>query len=162
MDIVDKDTRSRMMAAVRSKDTAPEVSLRHALFRDGYRYRLHRKDLPGKPDMVFPKHHAVVFINGCFWHHHGCRETNIPASRRAWWQRKLGQNRQRDATVLTKLHEAGWRTLVVWECSLRVASVRRETVRGRVTQRIAAFLNSERHNMEIAGPAAARLQRAAP
>lgn len=83
MDIVDKAIRNMMMAAARSKDTAPEVSLRHSLFRNGYRYHLHRKYLPGMTDMPFPKHHTVVFVNGYFCHHHGCRETNIPALRRA-------------------------------------------------------------------------------
>ena len=139
------------MAAVRSKDTAPEMSLRRALFRKGYRYRLHRKDLPGKPDMVFPKHHAVVFVNGCFWHYHGCRKTSIPSSRRTWWRRKLEGNRMRDMTVLSDLREGGWRTVVVWECSFRKVGVRRTVVLDRVAQRVAAFLPSKRSHLEIAG-----------
>ena len=159
---MDRQTRSRMMSAVRSKDTALEVSLRRALFRRGYRYRLHRKDLPGKPDMVFPKHHAVVFVNGCFWHCHGCRETNIPATRRDWWQRKLDRNRKRDAAVLSELREAGWRTVVVWECSLRASAMRREAALARVKRRIAAFFESGRHSIEIARAGTQRLRKASP
>ena len=151
MDIVDKETRSRIMAAVRSKDTAPEVSLRRALFRAGFRYRLHRRDLPGKPDMVFPKHHAVVFVNGCFWHYHGCRETNIPTTRRRWWRGKLEGNRRRDAAVLSGLREAGWRTVVVWECSFKRADARGVDLLAGVARRVAAFLPSKRSHLDISG-----------
>jgi DNA mismatch endonuclease, patch repair protein len=149
MDIVDKDTRSRMMAAVRSKDTEPEMLLRRALFRHGYRYRLHRSDLPGKPDIVFPKYRAVIFVNGCFWHYHGCRNTNIPATRRAWWLRKLEANRKRDAAAKIGLRDAGWRTAVVWECAFRQSGMRADAAPVRLARRIGTFLESGRRSMEI-------------
>jgi DNA mismatch endonuclease (patch repair protein) len=139
-----------MMAAIRSEDTTPEVALRRCLFWLGYRYRLHQRGLPGKPDMVFPKYRAVGFVNGCFWHHHECRDVKMPATRRAWWQKKLGGNRKRDVAALKALHEMGWRTLVVWECSIRRKRDPDAAIR-KVADRVSRFLRSKRKMAVISG-----------
>ena len=152
MDVVNTTTRSRMMAAVRSKDTAPELDIRRCLFRLGFRYRLHSGRLPGKPDMVFPKYRAAVFVNGCFWHNHNCSFGRLPATRRLWWKRKLEGNRKRDANVLSSLHRAGWRTLVVWECSVRAARGPRSAALDAVAGKTARFLRSNRPSAVFAGP----------
>jgi DNA mismatch endonuclease (patch repair protein) len=115
--------RSRRMAAVRSIDTKPEFAVRRLVHGMGYRYRLHRRDLPGTPDLVFPARRAVVFVHGCFWHRHeGCALARIPKSRVRFWTQKLEGNRQRDARALKALRAAGWRALVVWECELKKPS----------------------------------------
>jgi DNA mismatch endonuclease (patch repair protein) len=119
MDIVAPDTRSRMMASVRSKNTKPELLLRKALHSLGYRYRLHQKNLPGKPDLVFPSRRAVVFLNGCFWHGHDCRKAALPTTRHEFWAEKIATNRSRDARDMADLSSLGWRVRVVWECDLR-------------------------------------------
>ena len=107
------------MRQIRSKDTTPELFLRKQLHRRGYRFRLHRKNLPGKPDLVFPSRRKVIFIHGCFWHQHPeCREGRVPGSRREYWKPKLVRNQQRDALAQTALKEQGWDTLAVWECEL--------------------------------------------
>src|SRR5271163_4386487 len=121
-DAVDKlsaERRSANMRKIRSKNTAPELILRSLVHRLGYRFRLHRKDLPGKPDLVFPARRKVIFVHGCFWHQHpGCREGRVPGSRRDYWEPKLLRNQQRDATAKTALEERGWDVLTVWECEL--------------------------------------------
>ena len=107
-DIVDKHTRSRMMAGIKGKDTKPELVLRRALHARGFRYRLHSKNVPGRPDLVFPKHHAIVFVHGCFWHRHeGCRYTTTPSTRPEFWQAKFDANVTRDGAVQGQLLEAG-------------------------------------------------------
>ena len=151
MDTVSREARSRMMAAVRSKNTAVEFSIRRQLFARGFRYRLHPRELPGRPDMIFPKYHAVVFINGCFWHNHDCRFSRLPATRRAWWKKKLEGNRKRDAVVLSALSEMDWRTLVIWECSFRVPTAHRSAALEVVTRRATRFLLSNQRNLEIRG-----------
>ncbi len=119
-DIVDKQTRSRMMATIRSKDTKPEMALRKVLHARGLRYRLHVKNIFGKPDLVFKKFNAVVFVHGCFWHRHeDCRFSSIPSTRRTFWLNKLNSNVERDQIVLKKLLESGWRVAKVWECALK-------------------------------------------
>lgn len=118
VDRVDKQTRGRIMAAVHSKDTKPELALRKALFKLGFRYRIHVKRLPGKPDMSFPQYRAVVFINGCFWHWHGCKNTRLPSDNAEYWNAKIKRNRQRDKENYEKLLSNGWRVLIVWECAL--------------------------------------------
>jgi len=108
------------MAGIRGKDTRPELSLRKALHALGFRYRLHDKRLPGRPDLVFPKHHAVCFVHGCFWHRHpGCRYTTFPATRPDFWNAKFAATVARDERNRNQLIHAGWRVAVVWECSLR-------------------------------------------
>ncbi|WP_174875052.1 very short patch repair endonuclease [Vogesella oryzae] len=119
-DIVDVQTRSRMMAGIRARDTRPEMLLRKALHARGYRYRLCDKRLPGKPDMVFPRFRAVIFVHGCFWHgHEACRLFRLPKSNTAFWQGKIAANVARDRVVLDSLAAAGWRVMVVWECALK-------------------------------------------
>lgn len=119
-DIVDRQTRSRMMGSIRHKDTVPERRLRSLLFAQGLRFRLHRRDLPGSPDLVFPRHRAVIFVHGCFWHRHpGCRFATTPATNQGFWAAKFAANVQRDRYTIDALREMGWRIGVVWECQLR-------------------------------------------
>lgn len=108
------------MPRIRGKDTKPEILVRRGLHAAGYRFRLHRRDLPGSPDLVLPRHHAVIFMHGCFWHAHAdCKKFRIPRSRAAFWQEKLMGNKERDASNTRALLEMGWRLLVVWECATR-------------------------------------------
>ncbi|MBM2768419.1 very short patch repair endonuclease [Burkholderia anthina] len=118
-DVVDKETRSRMMSGIRGKDTKPELMIRRALHSRGFRYLLHSSSLPGKPDMVFPKYRAVIFVHGCFWHVHGCKYFKLPGSRTEFWREKLLKNRRRDELALETIQALGWRVLVVWECATR-------------------------------------------
>ncbi|MCZ2157632.1 MAG: very short patch repair endonuclease [Bryobacterales bacterium] len=118
MDVVDRVTRSRMMSGIRGKDTKPERFVRSALHRAGLRFGLHAK-LPGKPDVVLPKYHAVVFVHGCFWHQHrGCRYATTPATNADFWKEKFAANKQRDAAVKRKLRRLGWKVSIVWSCQL--------------------------------------------
>lgn len=114
-----KQQRSRMMAAVKCKDTSPELHIRKALFSKGLRYRLHGKDLPGKPDLVFPKYKAVIFINGCFWHNHDCALGKMPVTNQSFWQNKLVANRLRDEENIPKIQKLGWKVKVIWLCELK-------------------------------------------
>lgn len=107
------------MAAIRYRDTKPEIFLRKRLHALGFRYKLGNKTLPGKPDLVFPKYHAAIFVNGCFWHAHSCYMFKIPATHTEWWKQKLFRNRQRDHEQWDELRSNGWRVLVVWECAIR-------------------------------------------
>jgi DNA mismatch endonuclease (patch repair protein) len=118
-DVFDKETRSKNMSRIRAKDTKPELLIRRELHKRGYRYRLHRADLPGKPDMVLPKFRAVIEIRGCFWHGHNCHLFKWPKSRSEFWERKINQNIVRDKANTKKLEELGWRVLTVWECSIK-------------------------------------------
>lgn len=119
-DVHDKATRSRNMAAIKGKNTKPEVWLRKELFKRGFRYRLHRKDLPGKPDIVLPRFNAVIFVNGCFWHcHEGCPYFKLPKSNPDFWHTKLIANKERDANSHTALLRRGWKVVVVWECAIK-------------------------------------------
>lgn len=119
-DIVDTQTRSRMMAGIGGKDTKPELALRRALHARGFRYRLHTRGMPGRPDLVLPRLRAAVFVHGCFWHRHaGCRYTTTPATRPEFWQSKFESNVERDSVVCAALLDAGWRVATVWECALR-------------------------------------------
>ncbi|MBS0173272.1 MAG: DNA mismatch endonuclease Vsr [Nitrospira sp.] len=118
-DIVDRATRSRMMSGIRGKNTRIEVAVRKALFARGFRYLVNDGRLPGKPDMVFPKHRAVVFVHGCYWHGHDCALFRLPSSNREFWATKIGANRARDGQTMLALRAQGWRVAVVWECALR-------------------------------------------
>jgi len=116
-DSITTKRRSDNMRKIRSKDTKPEVLVRKLLFRLGYRFRLHRKDLPGKPDIVFPGRNKVIFVHGCFWHQHqDCREGRLPGSRQEYWIPKLTKNISRDQKHVCELQELGWKVLVIWEC----------------------------------------------
>ncbi|MEQ1557985.1 MAG: DNA mismatch endonuclease Vsr [Methyloglobulus sp.] len=118
-DRIDKDTRSRIMSAVRSHGTRPEKQVRSALHRQGFRFRLQIKQLPGTPDLVLRKYKAVIFINGCFWHQHqNCKASHIPKTRSEFWQKKFARNELRDQKVLYQLKIMGWRVAILWECGL--------------------------------------------
>ena len=117
VDHLTKKKRSWNMSRIRSKDTKPEMIVRSLLHRMGYRFRLHRKDLPGKPDIVLPKYKTVIFIHGCFWHQHkGCQRGNMPKSNKEYWILKISSNIERDKKNSAKLRRAGWKVLKVWEC----------------------------------------------
>ena len=120
-DVVDKATRSRMMSGIRAKNTRPEVFLRKGLHALGFRFRLHAKDIPGKPDIVLPKYRSLILVHGCFWHGHGCRYCKIPKTNTAFWQEKIRGNKLRDERMLQLQLDAGWRCLVIWECAARRA-----------------------------------------
>ncbi len=132
-DPLSPERRSANMRAIGSKDTIPELAVRRAVNALGYRFRLHRRDLPGKPDLVFPRLRKIIFVHGCFWHQHPvCREGRIPASRHAYWVPKLARTVERDAEHLAGLDAMGWHVLTIWEC---------ETVdRERLTDQLAEFL----------------------
>jgi DNA mismatch endonuclease (patch repair protein) len=135
-DTLSPEERSRRMADVRSVDTKPEMAIRRLVHGMGYRYRLHCRDLPGKPDLVFRSRHAIVFVHGCFWHRHvGCPLARLPKSRVGFWSAKLEGNRERDARKIAALRKAGWRVFVVWECELKDM----ETLTGRLRR----FLDGE-------------------
>ncbi len=119
MDIVSKSQRSRMMSGIRSKNTKPELLVRRELHRRGYRFRLHDKKLPGKPDIVLPKYKTVIFVNGCFWHQHPkCKLVKLPSTNRKFWRAKLTANVARDRMNIEKLRRLGWRSEIVWACQL--------------------------------------------
>lgn len=107
------------MQSVKSQDTGPEITVRRLLHAMGYRFRLHRKDLPGKPDIVLPKFYKVIFVHGCFWHSHGCSKGKPPKSRQEYWLPKLEQNVKRDRTKIEQLESLGWNVLVVWQCETK-------------------------------------------
>lgn len=120
MDRLTPEHRSWNMSRIRSKDTKPERALRSALHRAGFRFRLHRKDLPGKPDLVLSRYRTVIFLHGCFWHRHPrCRMAYTPKSRIAFWNAKFASNIARDKRVNRQLRSLGWRCVIVWECELR-------------------------------------------
>lgn len=121
--------RRRNMAAIKSKDTKPELLVRRALHAEGLRFRLHRRDLPGKPDIVLAKYKTVIFVHGCFWHHHGCRYFAWPKTRPEFWREKLTGNAKRDRSAQRALRKAGWRVIVVWECRTDDAEVHRLAAR---------------------------------
>src|SRR5690554_1000223 len=119
-DIVDCATRSRMMRAIKGRDTCSEIILRKYLHSHGYRFRLHRKDLPGSPDLVLPRYNLAIFVHGCFWHRHdGCFYTTTPSTRTSFWETKFDTNVHRDQQACIKLQQLGWRVLVIWECGFK-------------------------------------------
>lgn len=119
VDRLTPEQRSRNMAGIRGKDTKPEMLVRRCLHSLGFRFRLHRRDLPGNPDVVLPRWKAVVFVHGCFWHRHGCRNSRMPATRTEFWETKLERNAERDKDAARRLMAGGWQVFVVWECALR-------------------------------------------
>lgn len=119
VDIVDQASRSRMMAGIRGKNTKPEILVRSYLHRSGLRFRIHVKDLPGKPDIVLPKYKTALFVHGCFWHRHArCKFATVPTSNVEFWAQKLDANRERDRRNKRLLIRLGWRVLIIWECQL--------------------------------------------
>jgi len=140
VDIVDGAKRSRMMSGIRNKNTKPEMIVRQFLHSKGFRYRLHVGSLPGKPDIVLPKYHAVVFVHGCFWHRHkNCRLAYTPKSRQEFWENKLNKNAVRDKATTTRLIDAGWRVMTIWECALRDSQARKLGL-----EETAAWITSDR------------------
>ena len=124
IDIVDHATRSRMMANIRSKDTKPELIVRQFLHQHGFRYRLHRRNLPGTPDIVLDKWKTVIFVHGCFWHRHqGCFKATTPSSNVEKWRAKFEANRARDDLAIAKLLSMGWRVIVIWECGISKSTI---------------------------------------
>lgn len=119
VDRVSSVRRSWIMSRVKSRNTYPEVFVRSVLCRAGYRYRLHKKNIPGSPDIVMKSRGRIVFVNGCFWHGHDCHETRLPKSNRKFWRDKIKRNKARDIRNLTECRQLGWSCLVVWECALR-------------------------------------------
>jgi len=125
-DVFNRKTRSRVMAAIRGRNTTPELTVRRYLHGRGLRYRVHACDLPGRPDIVIRRLHIAVFIHGCFWHQHpGCPAAAMPKSNRAFWRRKLLGNRERDRRTVARLRRAGWRVFTLWECALSERALNR-------------------------------------
>jgi len=119
-DVHSKKVRSYNMSMIKGKNTKPEMLVRRFLFSNGFRYKLHDKKLPGKPDLVFPKYKTVLFIHGCFWHgHEGCKYYVVPKTRTEWWLNKINRNKQKDAESILLLKQAGWKVLNIWECQLK-------------------------------------------
>ena len=144
-DVHDAATRSRNMRAIRGKNTRPELAVRRALHAAGFRYRVHSRNLPGKPDLVLPKYRAVIFVHGCFWHKHECRAFRIPKERADFWRNKLQANVDRDRRILENLMQQGWRVAQVWECSLRGRNKLSINV---VASSLSAWLRSDSPSME--------------
>jgi DNA mismatch endonuclease (patch repair protein) len=137
MDRVSKEVRSRNMSHIRSKDTMPEMIVRRIVHAAGFRYRLHARNLPGHPDLVFPRLRKVIFVHGCFWHRHRCKNGQaIPTTRTAFWEAKFEANVTRDKEVLRQLRGAGWDVMVVWECTTRKRDL------SGLRNRLIGFLNS--------------------
>lgn len=119
-DVHEPETRSYNMSQISGKDTKPEMMVRKFLHSNGFRYGLHRKDLPGKPDLVLPKYNTIIFVHGCFWHaHEDCKYFKIPQTRTDWWKNKLYGNKERDEKNIEELKEKGWKVIVVWGCELK-------------------------------------------
>lgn len=148
-DVLTPEQRRLVMSRITGKDTKPEMLIRRGLHGRGLRYRLHKEGMPGKPDMVFPRYRVAVFVNGCFWHGHGCSLFKWPKTRAAFWKSKINRNMERDQRVLAALKADGWRVLVVWECALKGRFRRNLT---EVLSRTEAFIRNGRKSFaEIAG-----------
>lgn len=148
VDVVSREKRSQMMSGIRGKNTSAELTLRRGLHYRGFRFRLHRRDLPGAPDIVFPGKRAVLFAHGCFWHRHKCHLFKWPTTRRVFWREKIERNVARDHAMTTELVSQRWRVGVVWECALK-GRTRRSL--DEVLDECADWLNSDRQLMEITG-----------
>lgn len=147
VDIVDTVTRSRIMSAIQGKNTKPELLVRSLLHRQGFRFRLNVRDLPGTPDIVFPRFRAVIFVNGCFWHGHDCSFFKLPKTRTEFWRSKIEGNRANDHLAAMALFAEGWRVCVVWECALRGKNKNVEEAIGK----IGAWLQGNQTFIEIRG-----------
>ncbi len=147
-DIVTAEVRSRMMSGIRGTNTKPELLLRKGLHAMGFRFRLHDRSLPGKPDIVLPRYKAIIFAHGCFWHGHGCHLFKWPSTRPEFWQAKIARNRAVDERTDAALTEAGWRQAVVWECALKG---KRRLPLEDVIQSCAEWLRSDQPRLEIRG-----------
>lgn len=148
VDVVDKKARSKMMTGIKGKNTKPELIVRRGLHRLGFRYRLHSRKLPGKPDLVFTRYKAIILVNGCFWHQHDCHLFKWPSTRKAFWRNKITGNKQRDLLNRERYRQSGWRVLVIWECALKGKT--RQPV-NEVIQAAAEWLTGDQGDAEITG-----------
>ncbi len=139
VDVHSPDVRSKNMRAIRSKDTKPEILVRKALFAAGFRYRLHKAELPGKPDIVFQKYRTVIFIHGCFWHGHDCKYFKLPNTRQDFWCVKIKQNQDRDLVNIAQLNKLGWHVILVWECTTRPSGIGVSKIIGRISACLDSF-----------------------
>jgi len=147
MDSVPRETRSRIMASIRGRDTVPEMLLRSALHARGFRFRVDARDLPGRPDLKLTRHGALIFVNGCFWHGHNCSYFRAPKSNRRFWADKVEGNRARDLRVFEELTALGWRVCVVWECALRAPASRRDVEA--LVDAVAVWIRGRRRFLEL-------------
>ena len=145
VDVVDSATPSRMMSGIRGRNTKPEILIRSLLHRQGFRFRLHVRDMPGKPDIVLPRYRAVVFVHGCFWHGHNCPLFKLPGTRPDFWSEKIERNQNNDNRAKAALLADGWRVGVIWECALRGAG---KNIEG-VAQSLAEWLRSDTPLIEV-------------
>lgn len=146
-DVVDLKTRSRMMSGIRNKNTKPELQIRKQLHRLGFRYRLHDKSLPGKPDVVLKKYNAVILVHGCFWHRHNCHLFKWPKTHSDFWKIKINRNHEKDLKTKMSLQSSGWRICTVWECAIKGADKDIQAV----ANEIASWLKSSELFLEISG-----------
>ena len=147
-DIVSPDVRSRIMAGIRGKNTKPDMAIQSALHRLEFRFHVHRRNLPGRPNLVFPKRKAVIFVHGCFWHGHDCHLFKWPKTRSDFWRRKIYGNFARDREHQQALADGGWRVATIWECALKVRA--RLPIQA-IAQRCAAWLESDEPEMGLRG-----------
>ncbi len=147
VDIVSTKKRSQMMAGIKGKNTKPELLIRKALHKKGFRYKLHDKSISGKPDIIFPKYKSLIFINGCFWHGHDCHLFKWPSSRPEFWKEKITKNKERDRKNY-KILSSKWRVLVIWECSLKG---KHKIIFDELIRDVILWLQSEQNNKEITG-----------
>jgi len=146
-DVVDSQTRSRMMAGIQGKNTKPELLIRSNLHKNGFRYRIHSKKLPGKPDLVLHKYRAVVFVNGCFWHGHNCSLFKWPKTREDFWRNKITRNIENDKMNIDKLKSLNWRICIIWECYIKGAN---KDI-SKVIKKIVRWLNGKSMYLEVRG-----------
>jgi DNA mismatch endonuclease (patch repair protein) len=145
-DTVSPEVRSRMMSGIRAKDTKPELIIRRGLHAMGLRFRLHAKELPGKPDLILPKYRAVIFVHGCFWHAHECALFKWPKSREEFWREKISRNRNNDRVNSAKLAALGWRRLTIWECTIKRNDIAQHK---KILDRCREWLQSDSDYLEI-------------
>lgn len=143
VDVMDPQKRSALMSRIRARDTAPELCVRHYLWRGGFRYQLYRRDLPGRPDLVLPKWRKVIFVHGCFWHRHmGCPYFRLPRTRTRFWDEKLRRNQRRDLAAVEDLTRDGWKVAVVWECAIRLDP-------SKTARKLAMWIAHGKSNLEL-------------
>ncbi len=147
-DVVSPEIRSRMMSAIREKNTKPEMLIRSQLHRAGYRFRTHDSKLPGKPDIVLRKHQTVIFIHGCFWHQHDCYLFKWPKTRPGFWKKKLSKNRGNDRVVIDQLMSLNWRICIIWECAIKGRKIKNLPA---IIASVSEWLNSHENRLEISG-----------
>ena len=142
MDRLSQERRSWNMSRIRSKNTKPEKYVRSILFSAGYRYNIHVKELPGNPDIVFKRKNVAIFIHGCFWHLHGCKNSTIPKTRNEWWKKKLESNKIRDDTNIQLLVAQGWRLIIIWECFIQ-EDMKSNTSESKILLQFNEFIKSD-------------------